>query len=273
MFKYLKRCVAFSLLLVLIKTTSAQEQISELPFNASELLHYDVFYNLGFIWINAATVDFEIDSASYENKHALKLCSSGKSLDAYNWIMEVSGSYSSIVNSKNLKPLKHLRDTREDDFHLQNQYTFDHSDSVIYCEMEDSNTPIRFDTLELLPDAADLVATAYQIRSLNFNDYRLHDSIPFKIVLGAEYHDIFIRFLGYDNCETRNGNMYRCLKFSAVLAAGTIFEGEEEMIVWVTNDRNKVPVMVEAKILVGSVKASLNYTKGLKYPVEARLTN
>jgi len=38
---------------------------------------------------------------------------------------------------------------------------------------------------------------------------------------------------------------------------GTIFRGGEDMLVWVSTDNRKIPIVVEAKILVGSVKAYL----------------
>jgi hypothetical protein len=50
---------------------------------------------------------------------------------------------------------------------------------------------------------------------------------------------------------------------------GTIFKGGEDLTVWVTADKNKIPVMAEAKILVGSVKAYLTSYEGLKLPLEA----
>jgi hypothetical protein len=49
-----------------------------------------------------------------------------------------------------------------------------------------------------------------------------------------------------------------------MLVEGTIFKGGEDLMVWVTNDENKVPVMVEAKILIGSVKAYLTGYENLK---------
>ncbi|MBL7138207.1 MAG: DUF3108 domain-containing protein, partial [Bacteroidales bacterium] len=37
--------------------------------------------------------------------------------------------------------------------------------------------------------------------------------------------------------------------------------------VWVSDDLNKVPIYIEAKILVGSVKAYIKEAKGLKQPL------
>ena len=56
-----------------------------------------------------------------------------------------------------------------------------------------------------------------------------------------------------------------------MLVEGTIFKGGEDLFVWVTDDMNKIPILVEAKILVGSVKAVLSGMEGLKYPVTSRI--
>jgi hypothetical protein len=49
--------------------------------------------------------------------------------------------------------------------------------------------------------------------------------------------------------------------------SGTIFSGGEDLFVWITDDRNKIPILVEAKILVGSVKAVFAGSKNLAFPV------
>jgi hypothetical protein len=55
------------------------------------------------------------------------------------------------------------------------------------------------------------------------------------------------------------------------LVAGTIFDKNSDMTVWVTDDKNRVPVLVEAKILVGYVKALLLTTEGLRYPLSSEI--
>jgi hypothetical protein len=56
-----------------------------------------------------------------------------------------------------------------------------------------------------------------------------------------------------------------------LLIEGTIFKGGEDMYVWVTDDKNRIPVLVEAKILIGSVKAYLESAKGLRNSSDARI--
>jgi hypothetical protein len=40
------------------------------------------------------------------------------------------------------------------------------------------------------------------------------------------------------------------------------------MVVWVSQDGNRIPVLIESPIKVGSIKAVLNAYENLKYPLE-----
>jgi len=43
------------------------------------------------------------------------------------------------------------------------------------------------------------------------------------------------------------------------------------MTVWVTDDRNRIPIIVEARILIGSVKAVFTGAEGLRHPITAEV--
>ena len=58
----------------------------------------------------------------------------------------------------------------------------------------------------------------------------------------------------------------RTIKFAARLLAGEVFTGEEDMMIWVTDDENRIPVLFEAPILVGTASGRLKSYSGLKYP-------
>jgi hypothetical protein len=55
------------------------------------------------------------------------------------------------------------------------------------------------------------------------------------------------------------------------MVRGTIFRGDEDVLVWVTDDENRIPVYIEAKILVGTVKAYLKDVKGVRNPLTSLL--
>ena len=47
---------------------------------------------------------------------------------------------------------------------------------------------------------------------------------------------------------------------------GRLFENEEDVTVWISDDENKIPLLAQGKVLIGSVKMELSKAKGLANP-------
>lgn len=75
-----------------------------------------------------------------------------------------------------------------------------------------------------------------------------------------------MKFVGRETIKIRNGK-YRCLKFQPLVQQGRIFKGNDDLNVWVTDDANRIPVLVQAKVLVGSIKMELSGYEGLANPI------
>jgi hypothetical protein len=56
--------------------------------------------------------------------------------------------------------------------------------------------------------------------------------------------------------KTKYGS-YKTIMFKPKLIEGTLFKGGEEMTVFVTDDKYKIPVYIETPIVVGKVKVYL----------------
>jgi hypothetical protein len=72
--------------------------------------------------------------------------------------------------------------------------------------------------------------------------------------------------MGKETIKLRNGR-YRCMRFQPVVQEGRIFKDNDDLNVWVTDDGNRVPVLAQAKVLVGSIKMELSGYKGLVHPI------
>jgi hypothetical protein len=56
-----------------------------------------------------------------------------------------------------------------------------------------------------------------------------------------------------------------------LVQSGRYFKSEEDVQFWVTADKNKIPILVKAKIPVGSIKIHLVGWAGLKNKLSSRL--
>jgi hypothetical protein len=240
-------------------------------FQVGEKISYNIAYNWHFIWINAGQVEFEVKNAKFMDRDVYHFDAWGTTFKTYDWFFKVRDNLESYLDMKSLKPLWFERKTYEGGYAVHNQYIFDHKNKRIFSFTENSNKPFTRDTLTLPPCTFDVISLSYYARNLDFNDLDVNDTIPVSAIIDNELFNLYIRYLGKEVIETKDGSRYNCIKFSALLVEGTIFKGGEDLFVWVTNDKNRIPVLVEAKILVGSVKALLINTSGLRNKVTAKL--
>jgi hypothetical protein len=255
--------------LIFYKVGYTQCDIENHAFLPGEKITYNVVYNWGFIWVNAGIVDFSVYAKQYKGKSVYHLDSQGTSLKSYDWMFKVRDRFQSYADRENLNPIWFERNTYEGGYKAYENYVFARDKSKIYSATETSNRSYKRDTLALKPCVFDVVTAVYYCRNLDFEKYVINQKIPLKLIIDNEIHEVYLRYLGKEVIETRDKKTYRCIKFTAMLVDGTIFKGGEDMIIWVTDDRNRIPVLVEAKILIGSVKALLNDTRNLRYPVSS----
>ena len=242
----------------------SQCNVNSKAFNSGEVLRYGAYYNWGFIWLNAGEAEFTVTSKKYEGRDVYHLYAYGSSYKSYDWIFKVREKYQSYVDTETLQPLWYERDVTEDRYTAFEDYKFDYENNVINTYVQKRKNPGVYGTLPLTPCLFDVMSAIYYFRSVDFSNYRVGDRIPVNIILDSQSYNLYMRYLGKEEVRTRDRKRYNCLKFAVQLVKGTIFKEGEDAIVWVTDDENKIPVIVEAPILVGSVKAILTDAKGLK---------
>ena len=65
-----------------------------------------------------------------------------------------------------------------------------------------------------------------------------------------------IQILGKEIIKSKFGDI-ECLKFIPIVQSGRIFKEQESVTIWISNDKNRIPIRVQADVIVGSIKAEL----------------
>jgi hypothetical protein len=240
-------------------------------FKEGEIIRYQAYYNWGFIWLNAGYIEFKVKEASYLTRPVYHLDAFGATHKSYEWIYKVNDHFESYLDKQTLLPLWFNQATYEGGYKANNRYFFDYIKKKAYLNTENSNQPFKKDTLNLPSCTFDLISVVYYCRNLNFSKLKIGDTIPIKSIIDDQFFNLYIRYLGKEKIKNRDDIEYNCIKFSALLVEGTIFKGGEDMFIWVTDDMNRIPILVEAKILIGSVKAYFENAEGLRYPVQKQM--
>jgi hypothetical protein len=56
------------------------------------------------------------------------------------------------------------------------------------------------------------------------------------------------------------------------LIKGNVFKDEDGMIVYISDDNARVPILIESQLKVGTVKAILNSIENPLYPLDSEIT-
>ena len=78
-----------------------------------------------------------------------------------------------------------------------------------------------------------------------------------------------LKFIGRENIKTKFGTVASMI-FKPYVFSGRVFKEQESVTVWISDDDNKIPLRIQADLLVGSIKADLESYKGVRFPLKKR---
>ena len=117
----------------------------------------------------------------------------------------------------------------------------------------------------------DVLSLFYFARNLDFSSDKIGIEQPISFVIDGEMYDLYYRYLGKEKKKIQGLGQFRTMKFAARLIAGEVFSGKEEMIIWITDDGNKIPLIFESPVIIGKVQGKIANFTNLKYPLTSKI--
>ena len=88
----------------------------------------------------------------------------------------------------------------------------------------------------------------------------------------SKNRELLLKYEGKEIINTKFGKI-ECIKLMPVTNRSRIFKGEGSITIWLTNDKNRIPIRVQADLLVGSIKADVEKFSGIANPIEIQINN
>ncbi|MFY7965336.1 MAG: DUF3108 domain-containing protein [Chitinophagaceae bacterium] len=231
--------------------------INNKAFQNGEKINFTIYYSVIGLYVNAGNASFTTTVENYNNKPVYHVVGDGTSNSNYDWIFKVRDRYETYFDTATLQPYKFLRDVNEGGFKIYENVTFN----------QKANTAVTAKGVYKVPNCIqDVLSAIYYARNMNFDSYKVDDKIPFNMFLDNEVYNLYIKYLGKEKIKTKFGK-FNAIKFKPLLIKGTIFEGGENMTVWVSDDANHIPLRIESPIVVGTVKIDMMGFENLRYPL------
>ncbi len=244
---------SIALTFMLSSTTALKyPTIKTKSFESGEWLRYRVSY--GFVDAGEAILTVQETSKKGANGRPLyHVRGEGTTLSAFNVVFKVHDIYESYIDQEGAFPWYFVRRVNEGGYIKNQDYTFKQDQQLVHNGEKDFKVPLGIQ---------DMISSFYYARTLDFESMQPGDETEFNCFMDDEIYPLRVKFHGYEDIRIRKGK-FNCMKFTPVVQEGRYFEKDDDVIFWVTNDDNRIPVLVKAKIPVGTIKMHLVEWDGL----------
>lgn len=240
----------------------------ELAFQAGEKLTFTMHYEWGAVNSDVGTGTVLLDTVRYNGVKAFHCSVYGKTTRLFDLFFKVREDFDSWFACDGMKPLKFTRDTHEGHYVAKNTYIYDwnavepHIDADVYS----SSSGQRNLELPLTSCTYDLPSLFFLARNMDIDNIIPGKKYPMTFAIDDDVYNVYFILYGRETIKVKGLGTVKTIKFAARLLAGEVFTGEEDMMIWVTDDDNRIPVCFEAPILVGTASGRLKSYSGLKHP-------
>lgn len=225
-------------------------------FKPGEKLTYVLHY--GFVDAGEATLELRETDMKFLERPLLQAVGKGRSLGAFKTFYKVDDHYETYFDREGVFPWIFMRRVSEGGYEFSQDYAYmQHLHQVNTQKKQTHTVPAH---------VQDMLSAFYYARTIDYSKAKPGDEFIIECFMDDEIWPLKMRFVGRETIKLRNGK-YRCLKFQPVVQEGRIFKTNDDLNVWVTDDPNHIPVLAQAKVLVGSIKMELSGYEGLMHPV------
>lgn len=255
----MKKTLLITLTLLLVQFNYAQEKSA---FDSGEWFKFKMSYSG---WMKAGEATLEIKDAVIKKKPVFHVVGKGKTTGAIRWFFKVKDRYESYFDKTTILPQKFIRDIDEGGHTKKLEIEFDQSNQKAYV----NNIKLKKKSVvDTRPNVQDMVSAFYYLRNNYETDsIKIGDEVALNMFFDSENFDFKLKYLGKETIRTKFGKV-KCLMFRPYVMAGRVFKEQESLTLWVSADKNKIPLKVKADLAVGSLRADLVSFKGLKHPFE-----
>ncbi|WP_248724789.1 DUF3108 domain-containing protein [Seonamhaeicola sp. ML3] len=245
---------------VCISTISYSQE--ESAFGDGEWFKFKMSYS-GFLKAGNATLT--VSDATLENKEVYHVVGKGWTTGMIKWFFKVEDRYESYFDKQTIMPYKFIRNIDEGGYTKDIEIDFDQENNKAYVNNKKHN---RQSVIDTRPNIQDMVSTFYYLRNnMDTDTLKIGDEVRVDMFFDEENYGFKLKYLGEEILDTEFGDV-ETLKFRPYVMAGRVFKEEESLTLWVSKDKNKLPLRIKADLAVGSLRADLDAFKGLKHPFQ-----
>ncbi|RYY37143.1 MAG: DUF3108 domain-containing protein [Sphingobacteriaceae bacterium] len=250
--------IFFSIIILITSTVGFAQKLNHVDnavFGPGEQLSYKMKY--GIFTAAEANLRVQETATKFEGKSVWQIVAEGKTAGSFDVFYKVRNRYDSYIDKTTLLPYYYAENRREG--------SWKHTDKVSFNQAEGKVKATKGE-FPFEGKLFDFVSAYYYARSLDISNVKVGETITMPYFLEDGIHNLTVTYLGKEQVKCSLG-IFNCLKFNPTIIPGKIFKKNSKLMLWVTDDGNRIPVRAHVEVIVGSLTMDLTAAKGLKQPL------
>lgn len=238
------------------------------PVRAGETFEYKVTF--GFFTVGKAQIKTSEKLYRVNGRPCYKIDVKGKTSGAVNWVAAVDDTWGAYVDTLAFLPYLSYRHIKENSYRKNELTKFDQRNQMVELKVMnqktgDFNEPTIF---QAMAPVRDIVGGYTYLRTLDYDNKAVGDTVSLYGVFEDEFYTMDVLFAGKEVVTTKLGKI-EAYKLIPVMPTNQLFSGENAITIWLSADSNKIPLKVEANMVIGKAGCEIIGVEQLKTSLQA----
>jgi Protein of unknown function (DUF3108) len=248
----------------------ANGQVITSNFKSNDIFDFgeELTYKATFLGMTAGKATTRVDQTHHKilGKTCYKIDVIGETSDWISWVTRVKDTWGAYIDTTNFLTRATYRNIREGKYKKDEWVTFDQDAHKASVQVIDKKTN-QYKPAKVYPlavNATDIVGGFMQLRFFDLDHMRKGDTLSIVGFFDDANYPLKIAYMGKEIVKTKVGKI-PCHVLTPKMPKNELFDGTNSISVWISDDRNKIPVKFSAKMFVGHTGIELTGFKGLKH--------
>ncbi len=255
----------FILSIIFLSVFTSQAQNN--TFGDGEKLIFTASYNMSGLLTDLAQVTMETSEVKTSKATLYRLKCKAQTYSKWNSFFKIDDLYESYVDPSDVKPYLYKRDINEGGYKKFVQYNYNRRAGTVKSLLRKFPSKggvwDQKNTLNIGSNTRDIVSTIYHLRNLDIHKAPVGAGDSFTVLFDNKETIINFKLLGKETINTKLGKK-ECYKLALSISGSDVLKGKNSNLLWLTADKNKIPVYAKFEVAVGSGELRIQSATGLK---------
>ena len=230
-----------------------------------ENMHFRIRYGI----VNAGNANWVTNRTTYAGSEVYHTRVQVQTTGAIDRMFRFRETYESFYSRETGLPYLTNLNFQHGRWRYQNESTFNHQDlTVRSVTLRGSNSSDSIINLET--SVFDMVSAISDFRKMDWNRLRVGDVVELQILHTGTINTTYVIYQGREEISIGAGR-FRARRFVPATDMEEFTPGREQIILWFSDDMNRIPLAIRVNLAVGSFRLEFDRYERLRFPLRSRI--